>query len=108
MADGICDICNIRPATRVVRVLQDGREVELEVCNIDYAKLRQQSQTSPFESLFSGTPFEDFERDFGGMTPARDPYRGNREAVNIEEYISDHTKELLQRAAEAAVRFGRT
>ncbi|HEX7259777.1 MAG TPA: Clp protease N-terminal domain-containing protein, partial [Candidatus Saccharimonadia bacterium] len=65
---------------------------------------------SPFESLFSGSesPFDLLAEDFpqfasqmGYLLPR------DREATNIEEFISDHTKELIQKAAETAVAFGR-
>ncbi|MDB5166680.1 MAG: ATPase with chaperone, ATP-binding subunit [Candidatus Saccharibacteria bacterium] len=35
------------------------------------------------------------------------PIGGNREAVNIEQYLSAHTQEVVQQAAQAAVEFGR-
>jgi ATP-dependent Clp protease ATP-binding subunit ClpC len=35
------------------------------------------------------------------------PVGGNREAINIEQYLSDHTQEVIQQAAQAAVEFGR-
>src|SRR2546421_13011995 len=101
MADGICDIDKKRPATHTVRVRQDGRETTLEVCDIHYQQLRQQqSQASPFDSLFSGSGFPDmFSDDFPGFaSQLGSPLPRDREATNIEEYISEHTKEIIQQA----------
>ena len=64
--NGLCDICDIRPATHRVQVTQNGQMAELNVCDIDYQRLRQQAgSSSPFESLFSGSnPFNSFEQAF--------------------------------------------
>jgi ATP-dependent Clp protease ATP-binding subunit ClpC len=110
MADGICDIDNQRPATHTVKVSRNGRETTLELCDTHYNQLRtQQSQTSPFESLFSGGGFSDFfGDDFPGFaSQLGTPLPREREATNIEEYISENTKEIIQQAAETAVKFGR-
>lgn len=110
MADGICDIDKQRPATHTVRVSQNGRETTLELCDTHYNQLRaQQDQTSPFESLFSGRGFDDFfGNDFPGIASRLGtPLPREREATNIEEYISENTKEIIQQAAETAVEFGR-
>lgn len=110
MADGICDIDKQRPATHTVRVSQNGRETTLELCDTHYNQLRaQQDQTSPFESLFSGRGFDDFfGSDFHSIaSQLGTPLPREREATNIEEYISENTKEIIQQAAETAVNFGR-
>src|SRR5690348_13091555 len=108
MADGICDIDKQRTATHTVRVRRNERETTLELCDAHYQQLmRSQTQASPFESLFSG--FGDF---FGDDFPSLSsdlgyPLPRDREATNIEEYISEHTKEIIQQAAETALKFGR-
>lgn len=110
MANGICDLDNQRPATNTIRVVRNGRETLLEICDLHYRQLRQQqSQTSPFESLFSGTSlFDSLSNDFPGFSSQLGaPLPRDREATKIEEYISEHTKEIIQRAAETAVEFGR-
>src|SRR5690242_6572363 len=110
MADGICDIDKQRPATHNVRVSRNGSETTLELCDTHYNQLRaQQGQTSPFESLFSGRGLDDF---FGNDFPSfasqlGTPLPREREATNIEEFISENTKEIIQQAAETAVKFGR-
>ena len=110
MANGICDIDGRRPATHRVRVRQDGQEQTLELCNVDYARLRQQqAMGSPFESLFRGEGLFDLASDdFPSFASELGyPIPREREATNIEDFVSDHTKELIQRAAETAVSFGR-
>jgi ATP-dependent Clp protease ATP-binding subunit ClpC len=110
MANGICDLDNQRPATNTVRVVRNGQETTLELCDIHYRRLRQQqSQTSPFESLFSSSRFFDsLSNDFPGFSSQLGaPLPREREATKIEEYISEHTKEIIQQAAETAVEFGR-
>ncbi|MBI3983744.1 ATP-dependent Clp protease ATP-binding subunit [Candidatus Microgenomates bacterium] len=110
MADGICDMDGSRPATHTVRVRQNGRETTLELCDTHYDQLRrQQSQASPFDSLFSGSGLDNF---FGNDFPSfasnlGTPLPREREATNIEEFISENTKEIIQQAAETAVKFDR-
>lgn len=110
MADGICDLDDRRPATHTVRVRQNGRETTLELCDVHYRQLRQQqSQTSPFESLFSGSPFGGFFGDDFGQLASNlgTPLPREREATNIGEFVSENTKEIIQQAAETAVKFER-
>ena len=108
MANGVCDIDNRRPATHTVKVSRDGREVTLELCSLHYSQLRsQQSQTSPFEALFSSNE-NFFNEDFPSLaSQLGTPLPREREATGIEEFISDNTKEIIQKAAESAVKFGR-
>ena len=74
MADGICDVCNVRPATVRARVSSNGKSEILELCDVDYRRLARQQQrpSSPLESLFGrrGSLFEDFFSDdfFGGRS----------------------------------------
>lgn len=101
--DTVCDICGIRPATQRVQVTQNGRTQQLDVCDVDYAKLRQQAgMSSPFESLFSsGDPFAAFDQLAGGS------FSQPRQSRSIENILSDTAKDLIQQAGEAAHRFGR-
>lgn len=110
MANGLCDIDETRPATHTIKVRQDGREVTLELCTPHYNQLRaQQAQTSPFESLFSSNGFDEFfGKDFPSLaSDLGTPLPRDREATGIEEFISESTKEIIQRAADTAVKFGR-
>lgn len=81
MADGICDICGVRPATVRAQVVSDGQRQTMELCDVDYRRLaRQQGRSSsPLESLFRGSGrgslFDDFfGGDFFGSGP---PLRGD-------------------------------
>src|SRR4051812_25593674 len=103
MADGICDLDNRRPATHTVRVRQNGSETTLELCDTHFQQVRrQQSQTSPFDSLFSGSPMGGFGGDFFGddfgqfASSLGTPLPREREATDIEEFISENTKEIIQ------------
>lgn len=97
----ICDICEIRPATHRVQVTQNGQTAQLNVCDIDYQRLRQQAgSSSPFESLFSGgNPFETFEQAFS--RPER------QQVAGIETLLSDTAKDIIQKAGTVAHDFGR-
>jgi ATP-dependent Clp protease ATP-binding subunit ClpC len=128
MADGLCDIDKTQPATRIVRVSRNGRVMELELCDEHYLALMRQ-RVSPLESLFTSrgvlgssgpadslsSMFDQFPDLFDATGEASRPVgnrgaipvAGNREAVNIEQYLSDHTREVIQQAAQAAVEFGR-
>lgn len=99
--NSICDICKIRPATHRVSVSQNGQTAELDVCDIDYARLKQQASTSsPFESLFSSNdPFAAFNE-----TPSQ-PQR--QQTAGIETLLSDTAKDIIQEAGEVAHQFGR-
>ena len=107
MANEHCDLNDDRPASHTVQVRRNGREVTLHLCDDHYQQLiRSQSQTSPFDSLFSGFS-GNFGEDFPGFASELGiPLPRDRESTNIEEYISEHTKELIQQAAETAVKFG--
>src|SRR5687768_3466823 len=125
MADGICDVCNVRPATVHARVSSNGKSEILELCDLDYRRLARQQQrpSSPLESLFGGrgSLFEDFFSDdfFGGRSvrgddaeppapsgtggasipvgPGRGRARGRGTA--LAESLSAHAEEILQGAA---------
>ena len=80
MADGLCDICGVRPATVRAQVVSNGQRQTRELCDVDYRRLaRQQRSSSPLESLFGerGSLFDDFfTDDFLSSSPlagARDP-----------------------------------
>ncbi|CAG9217457.1 Chaperone protein ClpB [Paraburkholderia tropica] len=104
MAQFNCDICGVRPATVRVAVLQDGRRRYLDVCDYHYAQLtRHQRTVSPLEALFRGA-----QQAQGDPTapPAPQTMEAGDGAI-VERYFSDTARELLQRAAERAVQFGR-
>ena len=99
--DTICDICEIRPATHRVQVTQNGQTAQLNVCDVDYQRLRQQAgSSSPFESLFSSNdPLAAFEQAF--TRPQR------QQVAGIETLLSDTAKDIIQKAGNIAYEFGR-
>ncbi|WP_112664298.1 ATP-dependent Clp protease ATP-binding subunit [Microvirga flavescens] len=113
MAQHLCEICGVRPASVRVTVIQNGQRKQLDVCDYHYAQLsRHQRALSPLESLFRGGLFDDF---FGAQNEVPPIPRGSarrgpaqeREALNLEQHFSEQSKEILQRAAERAVQFGK-
>ncbi|NPT36900.1 ATP-dependent Clp protease ATP-binding subunit [Paraburkholderia xenovorans] len=112
MAEHLCELCGVRPATIRVAVIQGGRRRQLDVCDYHYAQLtRHQRQVSPLESLFRGGLFEgllDSGMDGSGPEPAATRHDGPvNKGVDLQQHFSDQAKEILQRAAERAVQFGR-
>jgi ATP-dependent Clp protease ATP-binding subunit ClpC len=93
--------------------VQNGERQTLAVCDVDYRRLvRQRRQSSPFESLFRGTGLEDFLGDDPFAAFARPDQSDSRRAperaaVDITATFSEQTHELLQKAAQRAVAFGK-
>jgi ATP-dependent Clp protease ATP-binding subunit ClpC len=110
MSRMLCDICKTRPATAEVTVVRNGRREVLHVCREDLRKLQQQS-ASPFDRMFGGGLFDNLFPgidDFGDFSSRLGyPLPRHREAVDIDQYLSAHTKELLQEAAQTALKFKR-
>ncbi|BCF90552.1 ATP-dependent Clp protease ATP-binding subunit [Paraburkholderia sp. PGU16] len=103
MARLLCDICGVRPATVRLAVLQNGQRQVLDVCDFHYAQItRHQRSISPLEALFRA-------QASGGQAPpdeSQQPVEGT-ETVSIEQHFSELAREMLQRAAEAAIQWGR-
>jgi ATP-dependent Clp protease ATP-binding subunit ClpC len=107
----LCDICHIRPVVAEVTLVRDGKRQVLHLCQVDLQKIQRQRGASPFDQMFgegffgeeSGIDdvFERFSSQMGYPIPR------HREAVDIDQYLSDHAKELIQDAGETAVRFKR-
>lgn len=115
MAQRMCDICGVRPATIRVAVLQNNQERELDICDYHYSQLmRHQRMMSPLRSLFQSGLLDNFMQNnqanapdsprFGGRRGYRDQ---NADAINLQDHFSEQAKEILQRAAERAVLGGR-
>jgi ATP-dependent Clp protease ATP-binding subunit ClpC len=84
-----------------VQVTQNGQTAQLNVCNIDYQRLRQQAgSSSPFESLFSNSnSLGAFEQSFS--RPER------QQVAGIETLLSDTAKDIIQKAGTIAYDFSR-
>ncbi|WP_144147271.1 ATP-dependent Clp protease ATP-binding subunit [Paraburkholderia sp. BCC1884] len=102
MARLLCDICGVRPATVRLAVLQNGQRRVLDVCDFHYAQItRHQRAISPLEALFGGAQAS--ELDTGGTQQSME----GTDSVSIEQHFSELAREMLQRAAEVAVQWGR-
>ena len=114
----LCEVCGERPATIRATVARDGHRETIELCEVDYRRMaRRQTSRSPFESLFGGGMFGDmFGEGWGGdMISPFERMRGGAARFeprrprgdDVGERLSEHARELLQRAAESAVQRGR-
>ncbi|MFN3699868.1 MAG: Clp protease N-terminal domain-containing protein, partial [Dictyoglomus sp.] len=107
MSKKLCDICGKNPATIRVYTIKNGQRRVMDVCEDCYAKNRRQERSySPLESLFFGDLFrdffgEDFDFPFGSLLSRE------REAIDLGDYLSEVSKDLLQKAARKAVDFGK-
>src|SRR5215207_4451536 len=114
MATRMCDICGIRPAVVTVRrvVPGEGQRVE-HLCEIHAAEAGAgRSSFGGRSPLGGGSLFDDFFGRFfdeetlgrtrgGGMASPR-----QAEQVDISQFFSDSTTNLLQRAAQQALEWG--
>src|SRR4026207_139103 len=117
MSTTTCEIAR-RPAVAAVRIRQNGEERTIAVCEEHLRELQGQSPSvgrSPFggRSLFDEF-FSDFFSDVGlggrapgaagGTTTTR--ARRPAEQIDVTQYFSDATRQLLQRAAQKAMEWG--
>ena len=114
MATRMCDVCGIRPAVVTVRrvVPGEGQRVE-HLCEIHAAEAGAgRSSFGGRSPLGGGSLFDDFFGRFfdeeplgrtrgGGMASPR-----QAEQVDITQFFSDATTNLLQRAAQQALEWG--
>jgi ATP-dependent Clp protease ATP-binding subunit ClpC len=113
MTKNKCDVCQKRPATTQLTAIQNGQKQTLSLCKQDYLKYKKSKSKSPFDQLFSGRSslFDEFFDQTPGQTSSSDdqasPFSRERESVDISEYFSDQTQELIQQAAQKAVDFKR-
>uniref|UniRef100_A0A7V3J9L1 ATP-dependent Clp protease ATP-binding subunit n=1 Tax=candidate division CPR3 bacterium TaxID=2268181 RepID=A0A7V3J9L1_UNCC3 len=103
----LCDLCGENPATIKVTTIQNGRKRVLNVCRECYTKrLKRGRAYSPLESLF----FDDWFEDFWGSdfrSPFEESEESERESIDVGDYLSNTSKDLLQEAARKAVDFGK-
>jgi ATP-dependent Clp protease ATP-binding subunit ClpC len=61
--------------------------------------------------MFNRNIFDDFfgdmDKDFSSSNYIEHPSSRYRESIDIDQYLSEHTKELIQEAAQTALRFRR-
>jgi ATP-dependent Clp protease ATP-binding subunit ClpC len=114
-----CIICG-RPATTQVTIREGGTARQVALCDEHYAETMGGGMSgSPLESLFHGGMMEPFQSFFGGNrrslfgdraqafggTPAR--RQRSREAVDLRSFLNEAAMDLLQKAAERALEFGK-
>jgi ATP-dependent Clp protease ATP-binding subunit ClpC len=108
MPQHLCEICQVRPASVRVAVLQQGQRRELDVCDFHYVQLTRHGRyISPLESLFGSPQFEEMIAGEHGTAQRRGTVASEADGSGIERHFSDKAKEILQRAAERAVQFGK-
>src|SRR5256885_10225188 len=94
-----------RPAVASrVRLRPDGTQEVEYLCEIDLAEERMAGRLGGGRSLF-----DDFFSDFLGDAPAgrRAPTPDRQvERVDVTQFFSDATRDLLQRAAQTALEWG--
>src|ERR687890_385437 len=112
----MCDVCGVRPAVTTMRRIAPGEPPRTEyLCEVHAAQAR--GGGTPFEGRSSfgggGSLFDDFFNRFfdegsrripidgGGASPRR-----QAEQVDITQFFTDSTGELLQRAAQQAAEWG--
>ena len=93
-----------RPAVASrVRLRPDGTQETEYLCELDLAEERMSSR------LGGSSLFDEFFSDFVGQTPLTGrvaaPAR-QVERVDVTQFFSDATRELLQRAAQTALEWG--
>jgi ATP-dependent Clp protease ATP-binding subunit ClpC len=100
-----------RPAVASrVRLMPDGTQVTEYLCEIDLAEERMSSglgRRSLFDDFFSD--FFDEGRAGGQAGPGATPTPSQQrqvERVDVTQFFSDATRQLLQRAAQTAVEWG--
>jgi ATP-dependent Clp protease ATP-binding subunit ClpC len=111
----MCEICNQRPANRQIAVARNDRREVLNVCEFDYQRLvHKQELSSPLENMFGGSLFDDFFSDFETTPDFTEfssrlgyPIPRHREGLDIDQYLSASTKELIQEAGQSAIKLKR-
>jgi ATP-dependent Clp protease ATP-binding subunit ClpC len=109
MVQKLCDLCNERPAVARVQLERNGTKRTIQVCAVDLDRLQREEFMSPMDRMFSGHGFDDFfDRDFSDLSSRIGyPMPRRREAVDIDKYLSDHAKELIQDAAAHTANTGK-
>jgi ATP-dependent Clp protease ATP-binding subunit ClpC len=95
-----------RPAVASrVRLRPDGTQEVEYLCEIDLAEERISGRLGGSRSLFDEFFSDFFDRARGGAAPTQTPAR-RAESVDVTQFFSDATRELLQRAAQTALEWG--
>src|SRR6476659_8776909 len=118
MATTICEIDEVHPAVATVRIRQNGEERTIAVCEEHLRELQGQTRgagRSPFGGM---SLFDEFFSDFFGDSPLGGRTAGDgdgvtttrprrpAEQIDVTQYFSDATRQLLQHAAQKALEGG--
>src|ERR687890_2399505 len=116
MATRMCDVCGIRPAVVTVRRIIPGEGQRVEhLCEIHAAEAGAgRSAFGDRSPLGGGSLFDDFFGRFFDQEPTAGAGGGRgmagptrqAEQVDITQFFSDSTTQLLQRAAQQALEWG--
>src|SRR5918997_2973078 len=115
----MCDVCGMRPAVTTIRRVVPGEPPRTEyLCEVHAAQARGGRVPFGGRSPFGGggSLFDDFFSRFFDDAPeglrrapmggGAAPQRSGAEQVDITQFFSDSTSELLQRAAQQAEDWG--
>src|SRR6478736_2686028 len=95
-----------RPAVASrVRLRPDGTQEVEYLCEIDLAEERMSGRLGGSRSVFDEFFSDFFDRSPVGGAPTQAPAR-RAESVDVTQFFSDATRELLQRAAQTALEWG--
>lgn len=105
----VCDICGVRLSTHTITLIKNGVKKTLNLCDIDYPKYKGNTFRSPMESFFSQDPFGSFfDSEYTQYSnPRYSESQNESESIDISQYFSDGTKNLMQLAAQKAVEMNR-
>ena len=111
MSTVMCERCGIRPAVASVRRVRPGVGAETQrLCEVCLAEVRGGTPGFGGRGLFDDFFSDFFDRGFdepaGGSPADTATRRRGVEQIDVTEYFSDATRELLQRAAQKAVDWG--
>src|SRR3954468_23878675 len=119
MATEICERCGLRPAVATIRRVRPGvGEVTQRLCEVCLEEVRGGSSAFGGRGLFDDFFSDFFDRGFpgtgqtggdggdGGAATSVPTRRRGVDQVDVTEYFSDATRELLQRAAQNALERG--
>lgn len=107
MTGGVCDIDKEQLATRAVIVRNGDREMELELCEYHYNQLKEQQDT-PLTAKTKRNAAKLSQENFDSFVSQLEYTPDHQDRQNkLRRQMSNQTKDIVQQAAETAVRFGR-
>src|SRR5437868_2032095 len=116
MATTMCEIDGVRPAVATVRIRQNGEERTIAVCEEHLRELQGQRRGTGRSTFGARSLFDEFFSDFFGDSPLGGRPDGDgatttrprrpAEQIDVTQYFSDATRQLLQTAARKAMEWG--